>query len=1653
MIKTIIIAALAISATRQDCVIGCLKCSSKGDCLIPDIRNLYYLNGTTATKTTLTNCALNNISGTCAFCSAGYYLDSATSKCVANPTTGITNCAVYSSATSCSACNQNYYLSTNACVAVTSSVPNCDIYGSASTCAVCAKNYILSLNYLSCVSAPSISNCGDFTFVNCKTCSSGYVLNPNNYLSSALVAASSADQTALASFVYSVSDNNSQGIAQNACQVQSTANCALFNQSTNTCITCSSGYYLDAKTVACVVFPDEPIANCQKYTAVNVCSVCVAGFYFLNGVCTQIAGTAIIANCATYYGDLATTTVQCSACTANYYLSSNTCVARVKSLNNTIANCATSNVAADNCYACSTGYVLASDFLYCFAAIANCQTHAPTATGAAITCSTCNSGFYATTAVANASNACTPGSVAGCSTYPVASPSSCSLCQNKYYAVNYPTATCTAQPNISNCSTYSTTLAMYCLVCNNPGYFNFSLQKYCQNIPSASLISNCTSYSGDITNVTCATCAIGYYVKNNACVSTGSNLCLALDANNKCSSCSAGYAVALDGSGCLAPLTFVTDNCLTNSTVDASNSENVKDVTANVCVNGAIPFNMNNYYVCISITEAAQYSASIAAISGCIKYSSTGACVQCDVESTTPYLETTGVCTATCATGAYRKLVYGQVDSNSVNSYNITQMNVCVTVANNTVTGCQVYGPDLTTDGTFICIMCNSLNLNILSPAETKYSNVNPSATSSTSFIPSAFAKFPSVTCNLLTLVQKLGGIAISNGVNTINECAYYFAPSANDYSCLKCNMGYVGVMNSGNFVNACTREINCSTSTYYNLDAAINNLASCHTCSNNAIPFIAYQSSTVKLPSFASFAKYTFTFSTNFLSVGSEVNTISCKPNVAATFTSLTNAYNIDANCGMAVLIVNSNSTFADTDTAANNSYGLFCAACLPGYKPTGLSNFAAAYPYVKKACTQIANCAANTTYFNACSACSASYILAFASSNIDFTTCLSIDATKTALFNNCHAAIAVGATTVADKCQICKQGYFLNVDNVCESYQPINCQVGGFVPIQTKTNATTVDWSLALNGTSVGCNKCSAGIAYAMIASKLTCIKSSWVSNSVNTPTIDTVFVKFCQNYTVDATRICKTCAASYVISGGLVGAVPTANGLACHPNSGLANCAIASSASACIQCINSTFILRSGSCTLGAIANCLNYDYKNINTSTCVDCAPNYYLSNNTCVLGQVYNCKRLTDNNNGMRCTTCQPGYALISVANSNDYCYPQDASLGCKDMTITSDSTYGGKINCTTCTNAATQAIGSVPASSNNTFCMAHYLISNCATYNIGANINSSNFRCTACNSGFYLATVTNSCVARINQPGKCTLYTVDTDTCTTCDNTSYLNAGLTACIDYPSGILGCTTYSNATTCTACKAGLYLSANACPQVTTAIANCLYYSSNTSCSLCKANFALISGACVSATATNCATYTSASICATCPVGYVLQTTNAVTSCIAKAIVGCVTINVNTPYDCLLCAGNYYLSAGTCNIPTLITNCAAYDSKTTCSQCNPGYALSIDKASCVNTVPTVNYVDSQCVDSQISSTPVCSRCGAGFYFVNGACTGSCNSGNTSGCLACNPASATTCYVCKPGFYQTMNGVCNSAAAPSSVTLVKGVFTVLLALVVLMF
>ena len=134
-------------------------------------------------------------------------------------------------------------------------------------------------------------------------------------------------------------------------------------------------------------------------------------------------------------------------------------------------------------------------------------------------------------------------------------------------------------------------------------------------------------------------------------------------------------------------------------------------------------------------------------------------------------------------------------------------------------------------------------------------------------------------------------------------------------------------------------------------------------------------------------------------------------------------------------------------------------------------------------------------------------------------------------------------------------------------------------------------------------------------------------------------------------------------------------------------------------------------------------------------------------------------------------------------------------------------------------------------------------------------------------------------------PSSCSVYEAYLNLCKTCQNGYFLSTDKKVCTANPVGIIGCRTYTNISTCTACDANKYLNNNLCPDVKEAdkTENCMYYSDATTCEKCNESFFLApySGTdnkrkneCKAMTAANCKTTEAFNKCTDCLNGYVLD-----------------------------------------------------------------------------------------------------------------------------------------------------------------------------------
>lgn len=563
-------------------------------------------------------------------------------------------------------------------------------------------------------------------------------------------------------------------------------------------------------------------------------------------------------------------------------------------------------------------------------------------------------------------------------------------------------------------------------------------------------------------------------------------------------------------------------------------------------------------------------------------------------------------------------------------------------------------------------------------------------------------------------------------------------------------------------------------------------------------------------------------------------------------------------------------------------------------------------------------------------------------------------------------------------------------------------------------------------------GCSSCATGYTRMMTSSSgvSICTSSTYVA-SLPTFIAGTNFVQNCQKYLFaknGSKYQCKICSSGYI---------PTYTYSACVAT--ISNCVTAQTGTTtlCYTC-STGYNNVGGVCTLPSISNCLTYvTANNPSPQLCSACAIGYSLSldQTTCTLGSIKYCSAYTSGSL-TACTACIANYALLNIANSSVYCYAIPSTTNCAALTSSAGAGVNiGKFACTACASTSSAAYGTIAwtsvsgyAALSQSLCMPVQTVDNCATYDtVSTTISQNSFACLTCNSGYYLYSANNTCIARKVQPTGCLTYSASQDICTSCATGTFLNTTKSdQCVSYPSGIFNCLKYSDPSTCILCNSVSYLNNGICI-ATTVIANCATYSANYTCTACASGYFLFnSTSCIQATAQNCYTFTSASVCASCDPNNLnmgLQTANGVTSCVLKNVANCAISTSIAPFSCITCNTGYYPNtAGVCTlVTTTIVNCLAYDSPSTCIKCNPPSILNTARTFCNSTY--TYSVDTNCAQLALVATPVCSRCNFGYYFSSGDCV-ACTT--TSGCMTCSPTNSTACVICSPGYDMGISGTC---------------------------
>ena len=419
----------------------------------------------------------------------------------------------------CFQCANAYYLANNLCFV--GEIKNCLVYIDRYDCQTCASGMVAtkvdySLFILCFDISASLTNCQTFDlnsafsgYLSCNNCS------PNNYLISFGVPISTCSvfPTIDNCLEYSIQTTFLKttffcllctppyyivlNIFRSICNARLNypiGNCLNYKTSTDTCKNCIVGFYLAANGLNCIQNPNG-VQGCRVYLNVTTCAECdgTMSYYLVNGVCVTLPTSLVVINCYTYNSQSI-----CTLCNAGYQYINGVCNSF------SIQNCLTAGL-GNVCLACQTGYTLIGNSCN-IVKIANCQTYS-----SATNCQTCLTGFYV-----NGGRCFQPNSIPNCSIF--TSQTQCNTCANQFILASDFTS-CTSlvgtqllQTN-TNCKQYqTTTMCIYCKF----GYTFDPVTGICG--PCGGTQIGACAVCDNMNPGLCLICSSGYYmVSNSSC--------------------------------------------------------------------------------------------------------------------------------------------------------------------------------------------------------------------------------------------------------------------------------------------------------------------------------------------------------------------------------------------------------------------------------------------------------------------------------------------------------------------------------------------------------------------------------------------------------------------------------------------------------------------------------------------------------------------------------------------------------------------------------------------------------------------------------------------------------------------------------------------------------------------------------------------------------------------------------------------------------------------------------------------------------------------------------------------------------------------------------------------------------------------------------
>lgn len=1602
--QTALIAILFVArlSESQTCDTGCLICGSNSKCKACDTPNFYALSDGKCTQaTSLENCSSIDSEGKCLSCTGDFYVDTTTQKCVAlEALYKITNCTVYNSGKVCISCKPGFYILNSICVGSGTPISNCEVQSDETTCLTCKIGFLMNIDYTECVSPPSgISNCMSFGFVKCKTCASGYLLDFNKYIrdfQTALTSNASADT--LVTTVNKKSSKDLNNGLLTACYQLTMTGCSEYKNPSK-CKKCFGGYYLDEK-FTCQPNPAISISSCKVYTSATVCDECDSG-YFLDSpnLCIKVVE---ISGCQSY--DSTASKSVCVACIDSYYLSyEGVCLLRTRT---SIKDCSTYDLYDDKCFACPDGYQLTSDGYSCLPSISKCETYATSNVSTiSHSCGKCSQGYYLV-----GDSSCKQGTIESCKTYE-ADQNYCSVCADGYYLESQ--EICSPHKTFTNCGVYDPKIQDKCLKCNNKSVMS-SISNRCAE---ATEIPGCLRY---LSETTCETCNTGYFLESveKTCTVIPSTMnCLKATNLTTCTKCKMNYL--LYNNVCIAVPVFVTEGCETNNLMTGGSSlETAKCLS---CNSTSMAWDLDDQFMCLENEWVTALQPT--AITHCLQYDMSDGdaiCIRCS----DGYYLSANKCVNACPTDEV--IILSEIITSS-SKYEINRIKIC---SANTFSGkidhCQIYAhPNNIVDGdvnsNHVCVKCKSgygAVVDLTSPNSTGMETASLVENLSWKF-SSAVTFMPKVhTCINLTTSAATTTLLAPANTNIIDGCEYYVRVGATTkYGCVRCTTGKRGLLSSttdGHYIASCTTT-SCEATVVPGLQAQLNSLVSCYKCTDQSlIPFLFINGGST-YTTISGYKSYNLeAASADWDSVTSGGYNVGCYSKTGSGFTSVT-SFNLPANCSIGAFNVASATASASnankTSLTSTANLAVFCLACNQGYKrsfATDSSN--AAIPYMVYECTIIDNCLVKDLY-NYCSLCNNNFAFLYDDTHgVDYTSCVAY-----AIDANCLATYAKDS----GPCAICKKGYVLNLDGVCEALAVPFCNDGEYDPRRTfkRLDFNTIFYISPLGA---GCNSCKNGFYPTLLDFSITvCANSTYLAKLYTMKT--TKYILNCTNYTSESGSIkCTRCGPGYVMKS---------NKIECLPSTQLSFCAVASSNTDCVSCIDG-YINLSGKCKKTNIDNCTSFDSgSSVTKQTCQDCAAGYYLLDNKCVSGQIPHCTRYKINGEG--CSKCAEAYQLVKAGNI-DYCFKIPTDFNCNKYD--EDKFRLNVLECKTCSTATPLFLTTTFTTESQSTCQTLEEITNCDSYMNYGSFSSSTLLCDKCGLAAYNSKGT--CKLRTVNPDSCNEYDDKDDKCKACKLGSYASKG--QCVLNPVGVQNCLINQKDNVCSVCKQNYYPSESKCISVPSEnlISNCLYYRSADTCSECKSGYALSDNKCPKSQAMDCLTVRSITECASCSPNRGVKAESGLTNCVLSIDSNCTSfIQTSFPFKCTVCKLGFYPgSDGVCTaITKSIDNCDLYDSATTCHKCFKGLALSSTKDKCLNSGNIKKLISSTCESSTIESAAVCGQCDSGYTFdESGNCVKTCK----DGCHFCDIDSPDTCLICASGNSMSTQGSCSVSAIDNSGT-----------------